>query len=265
MSSGASPISGEVRAGVELASSVFWAPLLAIAPKGDGHPVLVIPGLAQGELALQPLMHFLTHSQYNARSWQQGLNVGIRHAVLRSLVAHLDKLARKSGRKVSVVGWSLGGLLGRYLALERPQLIRQVLTLASPFSGPQDRSKIESVYGLFNRNDSRTLHNDFLAFVRQPLRVPSTAIYSRSDGVVPWKHCVHATRRPLQEDVEVQSSHSGMGYHPTVLLIIADRLAQPEGEWTPLGQTNGHPIFPLWKWCAAHWLPLIKSPYPAGA
>ena len=73
MSSGASPISGEVRAGVELASSVFWAPLLAIAPKGDGHPVLVIPGLAQGELALQPLMHFLTHSQYNARSWQQGL------------------------------------------------------------------------------------------------------------------------------------------------------------------------------------------------
>jgi len=209
-------------------------------------------------------MHLLTHLQYSARPWQQGVNTGIRRDVLQALVVQLEEIAQEYDRKVSIIGWSLGGLLGRYLALERPHLVRQVVSLASPFSGPTP-SEAEGVYGLPNGNKSKAFNDDFFAFVRQPLPVPSTAIYSRSDGIVPWMRCIHETKQPLQEDVEVQSSHSGMGYHPTVLLVIADRLAQAEGEWAPLEQRLGHPVFPLWQWCVARWFPSFKIPDAAAA
>jgi pimeloyl-ACP methyl ester carboxylesterase len=264
MSPNAHRISGETRAPMELASSVLWTPLLAMAPSGDGHPVLVIPGLVQGDLSLQPLMHFLTHLHYSARPWQQGVNTGIRLNVLQTLVVQLEEIAQESGRKVSIIGWSLGGLLGRYLALERPHLVRQVVSLASPFSGPPSRSKVDWLCRVVTKK-SKTFNNDFFAFIRQPLPVPSTAMYSRSDGIVEWKRCVHETMHPLQEDVEVQSSHSGMGYHPTVLLVIADRLAQAEGAWVPLKQVFGHPVFPLWEWYLACWASSFQIPYAAAA
>lgn len=244
-------ISGEMRAGMELASSFLWSPLLAMAPTGDGHPVLVIPGFVQGELSLQPLMHFLQHLQYPARPWLQGVNTGIRRNVLQALVVQLEEIVEEHGRTVSIIGWSLGGLLGRYLALERPQLVRQVVCLASPFSGTPTQSNVEWLYRLVNNCGSNTINDDFFAFVRQPLSIPSTAIYSRTDGIVPWMRCVHETNNPLEEDVEVQSSHSGMGYHPTALLVIADRLAQVENAWAPLEQRFGLPVLPLWQWCMA--------------
>jgi pimeloyl-ACP methyl ester carboxylesterase len=260
MSSNAHRISGETRAPIELASSMMWTPLLHMAPDGDGHPVLVIPGFVQGGLSLQPLMHFLTHLRYAARPWHQGMNTGIRLNVLQDLVVQLEETAQEYGRKVSIIGWSLGGLLGRYLALERPHLVRQVVTLASPFSGPPTRTKVDSLYRALN-GTSTTLNDDFFAFVRQPLSVPSTAIYSRSDGIVPWERCVHETSQSLQEDIEVQSSHSGMGYHPTVMLVIADRLAQADGEWAPLPQSFGHPVLPFWQWYVARWFPSFQLPY----
>ena len=221
----------EGRAPFEFAASLAALPFLRRAPLGDGHPVLVLPGWLASDRSTRPLRWFLRDRGYHAHGWKLGRNLGPRAEVVAGLRQRLAALRARHGRTISVIGWSLGGIYARELARRFPGDVRQVITLASPFRDPRasrvsrlGRPELDGV------PESR-LH-ELYRQLPTPLPVPSTSIYSRSDGVVAWQSCVEEDG-PLRENVEVRSSHCGMGHHPFVLLVVADRLAQAEGTWRP--------------------------------
>jgi pimeloyl-ACP methyl ester carboxylesterase len=132
---------------------------------------------------------------------------------------------------VSVVGWSLGGIFARELARAHPEQVRLVITLATPF---RDISASHATRLVSIRPGGRPLReaHDLRAWLRRPLPVPTTSIYSRSDGIVAWRSCLE-DEGPERENVEVACSHTGMGFHPATFAVISDRLALPEGRWAP--------------------------------
>jgi hypothetical protein len=220
----------ETRAPLEFASAVALRPLWGMAPRGDGHPVLVLPGLVAGDASTAVLRSFLRACGYAVSGWGQGLNLGLRSGVLETARDTLRRLHAEHGRKVSLVGWSLGGLYARELAKVATECVRQVITLGSPFTGHPRETNAWRLYewASGHRIDSHDLH----APLRFAPPVPTTSIWSRSDGVVSW-WCSVEPRHHEAENIEVSASHLGMGAHPAVLYAIADRMALPEGGWQP--------------------------------
>jgi pimeloyl-ACP methyl ester carboxylesterase len=142
-------------------------------------------------------------------------------------------LSEGSGQQVSVIGHSAGGMLGRALARRSPDLIRQVITVGSPFRFRRgDRSTFSAIAELVRDPNSRPLSKRSREEDRPPLPVPTTAIYSRTDGVVDWRSCIEAAGDE-RENVEVRGSHAGLLHHPAVLVVILDRLSQRPGRWAP--------------------------------
>lgn len=220
----------EGRAWLELAALVPALPALASAPRGDGHPVLVLPGFLADDRSTRALRWFLRDRGYHAHAWRLGRNLGPTPETVTGLVERLATLHRRHARKVSIIGWSLGGIYARELARAFPDAVRLVITLASPFRDPQATNVARLArLGLGRRPAGRPAEPERL---RAPLPVPTTAFYSETDGIVAWESCVDDAS-PVAENLGVRSSHCGMGHHPTVLLAIADRLAQPEGTWQP--------------------------------
>jgi len=216
----------EGRAVQELGAFMLLRPWLAAAPRGDGHPVLVFPGLMASDFSTQPLRGFLKQQGYAVHGWKQGRNLGLRPGVEPDMLDRIEELYDRFGkRKLSLVGWSLGGIYAREIARRAPEHVRDVITLASPFRGPG-----ASNVGRFTRRGDFARSAELQARLAAPLDVPSTALYSRSDGIVAWRSCIQ-DEGPRAENVEVWSSHCGMGHHPTALWVIADRLAQAEGAW----------------------------------
>jgi len=128
----------EGRAMHELGAFLGALPLLSLAPRGDGHPVLVLPGLVASDTSTRPLRSFLKNRGYAANGWRQGRNLGLRPGVQHAMTDLVKELNDTHGRKVSLVGWSLGGLYARQLAKIMPQRVRSVITLGSPFAaGPK--------------------------------------------------------------------------------------------------------------------------------
>ena len=220
----------ELRAAGELAAGVAALPWLRLAPRGDGHPVLVLPGLIASDLSTRLLRDFLTGRGYDVHGWGLGRNYGPRPGIEEAMLATVDKLFAQSGRKISLIGQSLGGAYARLLAAQRPDAIRSVITLGSPVSGHPKASNAWRVYEFTSGRSSDDPRR--WKQVTQAPRVPTTSIYSRSDGIVAWQTSVQATRANT-ESIEVISSHVGMAVHPVVLFAVADRLAQPEGQWRP--------------------------------
>ena len=122
-------------------------PWLAAAPRGDGHPVLVFPGLLASDLSTQPLRGFLKAHGYAAHGWKQGRNLGLRPGVEADMLDRIDELYERHGRrKVSLVGWSLGGIYARQLAKRVPDKVRCVISLGSPFTGSPKATNAWRVY-----------------------------------------------------------------------------------------------------------------------
>ena len=233
----------EGRALFELAALLPAYPFLRRAPRGDGHPVLVLPGFMAGDFSTRALRRFLRDKGYMAHGWKLGRNRGPNAEVTTAMVARVQNLHARRGRTVSLIGWSLGGIYARELARAMPELVRQVITLASPF---RDLDATNVPRFLSGRARGRThVRDDALlrARLREPLPVPTTAIVSRTDAIASWQSCC-TEPGPLSENLEVESSHLGIGHHPVVLLTIADRLAQPEGAWKPFRPPRGW-RFPL--------------------
>jgi pimeloyl-ACP methyl ester carboxylesterase len=204
-------------------------------PQGDGHPVLVLPGFLAGAPSTQFLRQVLRRLGYRAYDWRLGYNLGVRPAMIKRLPATVNEIrSRNDGRKVSLIGWSAGGIFARELARLQPDDIRLVITLGSPIRGNQQATHAWRMWRLLNRNSqARDVVSDAARIAREePLQVPTTAIYSKSDGIVAWQCCLS---RPAAEteNVEVRSSHLGYGHNVKALRVIADRLAQPEGQWRP--------------------------------
>lgn len=218
----------EVMALAELGAFFAVMPWWRVTSRGDGHPVLVLPGLAQSDLSTRPLRSFLAHRGYAACPWGLGLNNGSSRLLDEHLLARLHALHEQHGRKVSIVGWSMGGLFARALARRAPTAVRQVITLGSPFTGDPKASNAWRLYEAMSGD--RAGDQEIAERFQAQLSVPTTSIYSRHDGIVAWQCCLNEAG-PQVENIEVSSSHCGLGHHPAVLYAVADRLAQPEGHW----------------------------------
>ena len=229
----------EVRALWEAGAALALWPLLQLTPRGDGHPVLVLPGLVASDMSTRLLRRYLEGRGYDAHGWGLGRNFGPREGIEDGMTAKLEALHAESGRKVSLIGWSLGGVYARLLAARHPQWVRSVVTLGSPFTGSARATNAWRVYeGVSGQSaeDPRRMKQ-----VRPTPPVPTTSIFSRSDGVVAWR-CSVEEPGPQSENIEVIASHLGLGAHPAVLYALADRLAQPEGQWKPFDRKLWGPL-----------------------
>jgi pimeloyl-ACP methyl ester carboxylesterase len=211
----------EGRAWLELAALVPAWPFLNRAPRGDGHPVLVLPGWLATDHSTRPLRWFLRARGYHTHGWRLGRNLGPSRATIDGLVARFRELRERHARPLSVIGWSLGGIYARELARRFAPEVRRVITLATPFRDV-DATAVARLFG----RPPEARHEELRRRLRTPPPVPCTSFYSRSDGVVAWRSCLDDADSH-GENVEVRSSHCGMGHHPSVLLAIADRLARP--------------------------------------
>jgi pimeloyl-ACP methyl ester carboxylesterase len=225
------PVRTMVSAGA-LAASL---PVLRAAPRGEPHPVLILPGLMASDLSTKALRGWVGRLGYPVVGWALGRNRGPTKEVNAELPALIARLAAEHGTPVSIVGWSLGGIFARRLARRTPRQVRQVISLGSPFAASGRRHDGSPASRVYQRHsplsvvDSSPGSGGSLA---RALPVPSTAVYSRWDGVVDWRAC-RQQPGPRSENIAVRSSHLGMGHDPAVLWVVADRLAQPRDAWRP--------------------------------
>ncbi len=222
----------EGRAISELGAFLGALPLLSLAPKGDGHPVLVLPGLVASDTSTRPLRSFLESRGYAVSGWRQGRNLGLREGVQHAMVDLVEELNDKHGQKVSLIGWSLGGLYARQLAKMMPERVRSVITLGSPFAAGPKATNAWRVYEMASGRRADEEDTRFGGSLAATPPVPTTAIFSRTDGICAWQGCMERTTA-TSESIEVESSHCGMGHHPAVVYAVADRLSQAEGAWKP--------------------------------
>jgi pimeloyl-ACP methyl ester carboxylesterase len=230
----------ESRAVFELGALVAASPLLRLVGRGDRHPVLVLPGFTASDRSTQPLRVVLRSQGYWTHRWGLGPNIGPTERIIDGMQDRLLQLFERHGCRVSVVGWSLGGIYARELARANPDHVRQVITLGSPFRMLEgDRSSatplVDQMSSRFNV-DWTSLYVDERD--RSPLPVPSTAVYTRSDGVVRWHMCIDE-QSERHENIEVLGSHSGLGFNPAVIFAVSDRLAQREDDWRPFSAPIG--------------------------
>jgi pimeloyl-ACP methyl ester carboxylesterase len=220
----------EARGIFEFNASLLLSPLLMRAPRGDGHPVLMLRGFLASDLSMAPMRRYLRELGYDSHAWEMGRNI---RGLSRMRLALRDRLAAihaATGRKVSIVGWSLGGVYARDLALQAPDMVRCVVTLGSPFANDVRATNATRLYELLS-GEGADDNPELRAAIAGDMPVPATSIYSRTDGIVNWRTCL---LRPSDtaENIEVLlASHVGLGVNPAALWAIADRLAQGEGEF----------------------------------
>ena len=206
--------------------------VLSLTKPGNGHPVLVLPGFTASDRSTQPLRTALRSKGYWVHGWDLGPNIGPHEYIIEGVARRLETIEQRHGAPVSLIGWSLGGVYARELARAFPHAVRQVITLGSPFrfrSG--DRGFGSRLYDAIGpRRDP--LAGRLPEEKRPPLPVPSTSIYTRTDGVVRWHACstrpVRAARTSRSTAPTPGSPSTSRRWWP-----ITDRLAQPAGEWEP--------------------------------
>lgn len=190
------------------------------APRGDGRPVLILPGLFNSDRSNFVMRGFLNRLGYRAYGWGLGRNFGVR-AVGRDaerLIARVEAIRAEAGEKVTLVGVSLGGIMARIVAHRRPDLVREVITVSAPFAGPPTATNVWKAFELLTGEkigDESVKAN--AAEAAAPLGVPTTAIWSRSDGLVNGLIC----RDEHCRAIEISSSHLGVQLKPETLLAVA--------------------------------------------
>jgi len=230
----------EYRALYEFGFSILAAPLLLAAPRGDRHPVLVLPGFLASDASTEPMRAYLKALGYDAYGWDLGRNTGGVVRMRTKLRRRVDHIYRKTGQTVSIIGWSLGGIYARMLALDLPESVRSVITLGSPFSRDPHASNISSLYETvtgegrtLEEKMARTIFAHAFDLIAGDLAMPSTSVYSKLDGIVDWRACLIRENARTENIEVVGASHAGLGVHAPVLWAVADRLAQAEGSFTP--------------------------------
>ena len=224
----------------ELGAFLAASPYLRMIGRGDRHPVLVFPGFTADDRSTRPLRWFLRGQGYWVHGWGLGSNWGPVPRVMDAIEERLLEVHARHGVKVSVVGWSLGGIYARELARRNPTLVRGVVTLGSPFRSLDrlTRSDVPLQDSPLDGDHSGQIRRDIGRDDGGTGGVPSTAVFTRTDGVVPWQACVERPG-PRRESIEVVGSHIGLGHNPAVVVVVADRLAQPEGRWAPFRPPRG--------------------------
>jgi pimeloyl-ACP methyl ester carboxylesterase len=227
----------EARSLLEFNASLLLSPLLMRAPKGDGHPVLALPGFLASDLSMAPMRRYLKQLGYDSYAWKMGRNLGGIASRRNALKSLLSDIHTATGRKVSIVGWSLGGIYARDLALRSPEMVRSVITLGSPFANDVRATNATRLYEALS-GETVEHNSELTQAIAGDLPVPATSIYSRTDGIVNWRTSL---LRPSDtaENIEVHlASHIGLGVNAAALWAVADRLAQTEGEFHPFDRSG---------------------------
>lgn len=216
----------EALAPLEIARELLLRGSPASLPRGDGHPVFLLPAFTTGERELRPLVEALMQLGYAVQRWDEGRNLGLRVALLDRLIGKLEQVVTDEAKTASLIGWSGGGLYAREMARARPALVRRVITLGTPIrlaeAGPAfveiARKRVEGLIAVVGVESFEPMI--------EPPPVPCTALYSKRDGIVAWRAAMEAPG-PDIENIEVRGSHLGLPYRREVLAILAQRLAQP--------------------------------------
>lgn len=195
--------------------------LLFRTPKGTKQPVLFLPGLKAGDASNAPMRSFLRQRNFKAYGWGLGTNNGDVEGQLPAVIARAEELFDRSEEPIALVGWSLGGVIAREVARERPELISQVITYGTPVVGGPLYTSVSGVYS----PEERVLIAERIAERNQiPIEVPITAMYSKRDGIVAWRACLD-NFSPDITMIEISSTHVGMGIDPDVWRIVSECLA----------------------------------------
>lgn len=197
----------------------------AFAP-GDGHPVVIFPGLASDSLSTKPLKSLCDKLGYTAYDWARGLNTGPEGDLddwLDELSEHVRALTANHDQPMSLIGWSLGGIYAREVAKRSGARVRQVITLGTPFAGTAEQTNVGWVYRFLNGKPP-PLQRGLVTRLSEAPSVPTTSIYSRTDGIVAWQACIQSGNAAHTENIEVQGSHCGLGWNAEVMAIVAGKL-----------------------------------------
>ena len=216
---------------MEFASNKMHKP--TTAKPGDGHPVVIFPGLGGNGRSVATLREHCRSLGYDAFDWGQGYNTGPQgdlDAWLHTLKSQLVDLLADNTQPATLIGWSLGGLYAREMAKLMVPQVRQVITIATPFNADVDLTHAGWLFRLLS-GSSTAMTPALSERLRTPPPIRTTSIFSKSDGVVAWQTCCHPKRSRLVQEIEVKGSHIGMGWNKDVLAAVGHRLAQPAGPW----------------------------------
>lgn len=228
------------RAALEISSLGLKHRELLDVPRGDGHPVLVLPGYGAGDAIMYVMRYYLGRWGYDARPWNLGVNFtksritaidqinAFREEMESKVAARIEELFNETGKKVSVIGWSLGGIYANSMAERVPDYLNHVITLGAPYGDPRGTAAWKVLKAL-NASSTPDDEQDFGGWAKHDAitdrKVKTTVIYSPNDGIV-----AEGAARLAEHDkiahVPVQSSHMGFAFNPVVYRIIAETLAQ---------------------------------------
>ncbi len=219
------------RALIEFGTSVPYRFFKQVNSRGDGHPVLVLPGFMASDFSTSPLRSYLDKIGYKTHKWGMGRNYGD-EIYLDLLIEKIEDIFLSCRNKVSIIGWSLGGVFAREIAKNRPEIVRQVVTLGSPFGGLTEPNNAQWMYNIITGGrGTEDIDFDLLSNLSAPAPVPTTAIYTKEDGVVSWKVCMETRETDIHQNIQVRGSHIGLGVNPFVLEIITNRLQYRAENW----------------------------------
>lgn len=215
--------------------------LQKIAPLGDGHAVMVLPGFMGDDGYNAAMRRFLAGINYSVHGWGLGRNLGPRGGVLEGLQNRIHELCERHSGPVSLVGHSLGGIFARELAREFPDKVRQVISLGSPFGrGRMAASVPARLFTALNPTEDLPIDQDT---IHEAPPVPTTAIYSKGDGIVNWQTTVQRSGHDRSQNIQVRGSHCGMTLNPAIWYLVAERLAIHPDDWRPFQRVKWRNLF----------------------
>lgn len=215
------------RTALQLGKAMLELPYARDVAKGDGHPIIVMPGFGASNGSTFALRRTLNDHGHNTIKWDHGRNLGIDEQLITKLINQVHTEANRHGAKVSIIGQSLGGTIGRVVGRISSHNVRQVITLAAPINSLEGiTDMIKDIYDslLPGSTTADVAWDLYRNLVTMPLTIPCTSIYSKSDGVVPWTLSVQEDHE-FAENVEVDCNHLGMGFNLDIIKIVADRLS----------------------------------------
>lgn len=217
----------ELSAPVDALSLLWRAPALIGAPRGDGRPLLLLPGFRADRYSMWPLKGFLKKLGYRVYDWEIGRNDGDVDGMVEAVAPQVETLAARCGEPITLIAWSLGGAVARELARLYPEVVREVITFGSPISGGPKYTAVAERFAESRTLDLDAFEQDVLARNKIGFSQPVTSIYSKSDGVVGWSASVDRYNDQAR-NIVVDGKHFGLGVNASVWRAIADTLARSD-------------------------------------